>query len=331
MADELLDVLLSATKETGKKSGQKFDVEDHHKIAMKASEQSIVLLKNEGNMLPLKKGVKAALIGDFAETPRYQGAGSSVVNPTKLDCIKDAIKNFDINCIGFARGYNRTGPGVSGLEDEACKLAGEAEVVLLCIGLDEISESEGLDRQHMRLPESQIQLLHKLSKINENIIILFSAGSAVEMPWLSECKAFVHGYLCGQAGAYALLKVIMGEVNPSGKLAESYPVNCEDAPCSPYFPGKERTVEYREGLYVGYRYYETGNIPVLFPFGYGLSFTTFEYSDLSVTTEKAVFTLENTGEMDGAEITQLYVSAKCNGVYRPIKELKGFQKVFLKS
>ena len=290
-----------------------------------------MLLKNEGNLLPLKKGVKAALIGDFAETPRYQGAGSSVVNPTKLDCIKDAIKNFDMNCIGFARGYNRTGPEVPGLEEEACMLAEKADVVLLCIGLDEISESEGLDRQHMRLPESQIQLLHKLSKVNENIIILFSAGSAVEMPWFPECKAFVHGYLCGQAGASALLKVIMGEVNPSGKLAESYPINCEDAPCSSYFPGKERTVEYREGLYVGYRYYETGNIPVLFPFGYGLSYTTFEYSDLSVTSEKAEFTLENTGKMDGAEIAQLYVSAKCNGVYRPIKELKGFQKVFLKS
>jgi beta-glucosidase len=331
MADELLDVILSTTKETGRKSGQKFDVEKHHEMARKASEQSIVLLKNEGNLLPLKKGVKAALIGDFAETPRYQGAGSSVVHPTKLDCIKDAIKNFDMNCIGFARGYNRTGPGVPGLEEEACKLAEKADVVLLCIGLDEISESEGLDRQHMRLPESQIQLLHKLSKVNENIIILFSAGSAVEMPWLSECKAFVHGYLCGQAGAAALLKVIMGEVNPSGKLAESYPINGEDAPCSPYFPGKERTVEYREGLYVGYRYYETGNIPVLFPFGYGLSYTTFKYSDLSVTSEKAEFTLENTGEMDGAEIAQLYVSAKCNGVYRPIKELKGFQKVFLKS
>lgn len=331
MVDELLDVILSTTKEVEKKAGQKFDVEAHHKMAMKASEQSIVLLKNEGNLLPLKKGVKAALIGDFAETPRYQGAGSSVVNPTKLDCIKDAVKDFEIDCVGFTKGYNRTGPAVSSLENEACKLAEAAEVVLLCIGLDEISESEGLDRQHMRLPESQIQLLHKLSKVNENIIILFSAGSTVEMPWLSECKAFVHGYLCGQAGAYALLKVIMGEVNPSGKLAESYPVNCEDVPCSPYFPGKERTVEYREGLYVGYRYYETENIPVLFPFGHGLSYTTFEYTDLSVTPEMAEFTLKNTGAMDGAEVAQLYVSAKCNGVYRPVKELKGFQKVFLKA
>ena len=149
---------------------------------MKASEQSIVLLKNKENLLPLKKGVKAALIGDFAETPRYQGAGSSVVNPTKLDCIKDAVKDFEIDCVGFAKGYNRTGPAVASLENEACKLAAAAEVVLLCIGLDEISKSEGLDRQHMRLPESQIQLLHKLSKVNENIIILFSAGSAVEMP-----------------------------------------------------------------------------------------------------------------------------------------------------
>lgn len=331
MVDELLDIVMSTTEAVAKKRGRKFDVDAHHAMARRASEQSIVLLKNEGDILPLKKGTKVALIGDFGETPRYQGAGSSVVNPTKVDSMKDMIKNFSIDCIGFAKGYNRVGPAVPGLEIEACKLAKKADVVLLCIGLDEISESEGLDRQHMRLPESQIQLLEKLSKVNMNIVVIFSAGSAVEMPWLSKCKALVHGYLCGQAGASALLKAVTGEINPSGKLAESYPVRYEDVSSALYFPGQQRTAEYREGLYVGYRYYETAGIPVLFPFGYGLSYTTFEYSRLTVTQEKAEFTLANTGTVDGAEVSQLYVSAKCTGVYRPAKELKGFQKVFLKA
>lgn len=331
MADELLDVIFSTAKAVAKKRGRKFDTEAHHAMAMKASEQSVVLLKNEDNFLPLKKGTKVALIGDFAETPRYQGAGSSVVNPTKVDSTKDVIGNFDLVCIGFAKGYNRVGPAVETLEKEACELAGKAEAVLLCIGLDEISESEGLDRKHMRLPESQVQLLQKISKVNRNLVVIFSAGSAVEMPWLSHCKALVHGYLCGQAGASALLKAVTGEVNPSGKLAESYPIKYEDVPSAPYFPSKERTAEYREGLYVGYRYYETADVPVLFPFGFGLSYTTFTYSDLAVTLQKAEFTLTNSGSVDGAEIAQLYVSAKCDGVYRPVKELKGFQKVFLKA
>lgn len=210
MADELLDVIFSTAKAVAKKRGRKFDTEAHHAMAMKASEQSVVLLKNEDNFLPLKKGTKVALIGDFAETPRYQGAGSSVVNPTKVDSTKDVIGNFDLGCIGFAKGYNRVGPAVETLEKEACELAGKAEAVLLCIGLDEISESEGLDRKHMRLPESQVQLLQKISKVNRNLVVIFSAGSAVEMPWLSHCKALVHGYLCGQAGASALLKAVTG-------------------------------------------------------------------------------------------------------------------------
>lgn len=331
MVDELLDVILSTSKAVSGKRGQKFDIEAHHAMAMKASEQSIVLLKNEDKILPLKKGVKVALIGDFAEIPRYQGAGSSVVNPTKVDSTKDVISHFDLDYIGFAKGYNRVGPADALLEKEACILAKKADVVLLCIGLDEISESEGLDRQHMRLPESQIQLLQQLAKVNENIVVIFSAGSAVEMPWLSNCKALVHGYLCGQAGASALLKVITGEVNPSGKLAESYPLKYEDVSSAPYFPGKERTVEYREGLFVGYRYYETAEVPVLFPFGYGLSYTTFEYSNLNVTSKKAEFTLTNTGTVDGAEIAQLYIRSASGSVFRPAKELKGFQKVFLKA
>lgn len=331
MVDELLDVVLSTTSALSKMDGKSFDVDAHHQMAMKASEQSIVLLKNEDSILPLSAGTKVALIGDFAETPRYQGAGSSVVNPTKLDSIKGVIGNFDLDQVGFAKGYNRVGGPSADLEKEAVELAKKAEVVLLCIGLNEIYESEGLDRAHMKMPENQVQLLEKLAAVNKNIVVIFSAGSSVEMPWLDKCKALVHGYLCGQAGASAVLKVVTGQVNPSGKLAETYPLKYEDVSSQPYFPSKERSSEYREGLYVGYRYFETVKAPVLFPFGFGLSYTTFAYSDLKATNKEVSFTITNTGKVDGAEVAQLYVSAKCDGVYRPAKELKGFTKVFLKA
>lgn len=329
--DELLDVVLATRAACDAVMGSQFDVEAHHAMAMKASEQSVVLLKNEGNILPLAKGSKVAVIGDFADTPRYQGAGSSVVNPTKLDSTMGVIGSFDLNVVGFEKGYPRVGKGDPAMVAAAAELAKQADYVLLYLGLDEISESEGLDRSHMKLPQSQVELLAAVSEANANVIVVMSAGSAVEMPWLDQCKGLVHGYLCGQAGASAVLKVILGDVNPSGKLSETYPISYEDVPSAPYFPAKERTVEYREGLYIGYRYFETANVPVLFPFGYGLSYTTFAYSDLKVTDKKATFTLTNTGDRDGAEVAQLYVAAQCKGVYRPVKELKGFQKVFLKA
>ena len=329
--DELLDVILSVTGSIKPLVGKPFDVEKHHAMAAKASEQSIVLLKNENNILPLKKGTKVAVIGEFAQKARYQGAGSSVVNPTKLDHTMNVIQNFDLDVAGFEPGYPRSGQGDPAMQAKAVELAKKADIVLLYIGLDEISESEGLDRAHMRLPQSQVDLIEAVAAVNPNVVAVMSAGSAVEMPWLDKCKALVHGYLCGQAGASSVLKVIMGEVNPSGKLAESYPVKYEDVSSAPYFPAKERTAEYRESLFVGYRYFETANVPVLFPFGYGLSYTTFEYSDLTVTDQEATFTLKNTGGMDGAEVAQLYVSKPDGEVFRPAKELKGFAKVFLKA
>lgn len=329
--DELLDVVFPTRAACDAVKGQSFDIEAHHAMAMKASEQSIVLLKNEDNILPLAKGSKVAVIGEFAQKARYQGAGSSVVNCTKLDNTMDVIGNFDLDVVGFAAGYPRVGKGDPAMRAEAVELAKKADYVLLYIGLDEISESEGLDRAHMRLPQSQIDLLNAVAEVNKNIIVVMSAGSAVEMPWLDKCKALVHGYLCGQAGASAVLKVILGDVNPSGKLSETYPVSYSDVPSAPYFPAKERTLEYREGLYIGYRYYETAKVPVLFPFGYGLSYTTFAYSDLKLTDKAATFTLTNTGSVDGAEVAQLYVSAVDPKIYRPAKELKGFAKVFLKA
>ena len=329
--DEILDVILSTRKAVDPLKGKPFDMDAHHAMAMKASEQSIVLLKNENNILPLKKGSKVAIIGEFAKVARYQGAGSSVVNCTKLDHAMDVIGNFDLNVVGFEAGYPRSGPGDAAMQAKAVELAKTADYVLLYIGLDEISESEGLDRAHMKLPQSQVDLLEAVAAVNPNVIAVMSAGSSVEMPWLDKCQAMVHGYLCGQAGASAVLKVILGEVNPSGKLSETYPIRYEDTPSAPYFPAKERTVEYREGLYVGYRYFETAKVPVLFPFGFGLSYTTFEYSDLKVNDTEATFTLKNTGKVDGAEVAQLYVSAKNPTIYRPVKELKGFAKVFLKA
>ena len=329
--DELLDVILSLTRAVKPLEGKPFDIDAHHAMAARASEQSIVLLKNEGNILPLKKGVKVAVIGEFAQKARYQGAGSSVVNPTKLDNAMDVIKNFDLDVVGFEPGYPRSGKGDPAMRAQAVELAKKADVVLLYIGLDEISEAEGLDRSHMRLAQSQVELIEAVAEANPNVVAVMSAGSAVEMPWLPKVKALVHGYLCGQAGAASVLKAIVGQVNPSGKLAESYPVRYEDVSSAPYFPAKERTAEYREGLFVGYRYFQSANVPVLFPFGFGLSYTSFEYSDLTVTDKEATFTLKNTGSMDGAEVAQLYVSKPDGEVFRPTRELKGFAKVFLKA
>ena len=329
--DELLDVVLSVRKATEQYKGKKFDVDAHHAFAQKCSEESIVLLKNDDSILPLRKGANVAVIGEFAQKARYQGAGSSVVNATKVDHTMNVIGDFDLNVVGFEPGYPRHGATDAAMCQRAAELAGKADVVLMYIGLDEIAESEGLDRSTLALPQCQIDALKAVSDANPNVVIVMSAGSAVEMPWLTQCKALVHAYLSGQAGARAALRVIMGEVNPSGKLSESYPVKYEDCSTASYFPAKERSVEYREGLYVGYRYYNTANVPVLFPFGFGMSYTTFEYSDIKVDGNSVAFTLTNTGSMDGAEVAQMYVHAVNPGVYRPNRELKGFAKVFLKA
>jgi beta-glucosidase len=329
--EEFLYATLPCREAVDKVKGQKFDVEKHHAMAQKAAEQSIVLLKNENAVLPLADKAKVAVIGNFAKTPRYQGAGSSVVNPTKLESTLDVIKDFSVEMVGYAEGYHRTGAPDAALENEAVELAKKAEVVLLYVGLDEIAESEGLDRPNMKMSAAQIQLLEKVAAANPHVVAVISAGSSIEMPWIDKCEAVIHGYLSGQAGAKAMLNAITGRVNPSGKLNETYPFAYEDTPSAPYFPAKERNAEYREGLYVGYRYFETVKQPVRFPFGFGLSYTTFAYSDLKVSEKKVSFTLENTGKVDGAEVAQVYVGARGGKVYRPAKELKGFAKVFLKA
>lgn len=329
--DRLLTAVQALTKETAEKEEMDFDKDAHHALARKAAAESAVLLKNQDNLLPLKPGTRVALIGDFAFAPRYQGAGSSMVNATKLDKMSELIGEYELSIIGMAKGYLRTGEIDVIMEKEAVELAQLADVVLYCFGLDELSESEGVDRIHMRIPQNQVSLLEAIARVNENVVGILSAGAAVEMPWHTSLKALLHGYLYGQAGAGAMLDVLTGKVNPSGRLNETYPIRYEDTPAFRYFPSEQRNSEYKEGLYVGYRYYDTAKVRVQYPFGFGLSYTEYVYSDLVVDQEGAEFTLTNNGCMDGAEVAQLYVGKKDAKVFRPEKELKGFKKVFLKS
>ena len=328
--DDLLDAVLTLSKNAeGKK--HTFSETAHHELARHAAEESAVLLKNTDGILPLKPGSKVAVIGDFAFEPRYQGAGSSMVNPTYLETIEKMIGNYDLQVVGINRGYKRTGEADEAMKKAALDLAALADVVIYCFGLDELSESEGLDRTHMRIPQNQIELLQAIVQVNENVVGVLSAGSAIEMPWHYCCKAILHGYLTGQAGASAMLNIMTGKVNPSGRLSETYPLRHEDTPAFRHFPSTQRNAEYRESIYIGYRYYDTSKVRVQYPFGYGLSYTTFAYSDLKVDAKGATFTLTNTGNCDGAEVAQLYVGLPNAIVFRPEKELKGFQKVFLKA
>lgn len=326
--DQMLDAILTLSRQEKKTS---FDEDAHHALARKACAQSAVLLKNENKVLPLAPKTKVAVIGDFALSPRYQGAGSSVVNPTKLETIEQVIGDYDVECLGCARGYDRAGAKDEILKASAVALAKKADVVLYFFGLDELSESEGLDRSHMRIPQNQIELLEAIAQVNTNVVGIISAGASIEMPWHHCCKAILHGYLCGQAGASALLDIVTGKVNPSGRLNETYPLRYEDTPAFRNYPSQERCSQFRESIYVGYRYYDTSKVRVLFPFGFGLSYTEFTYSDIAVDEKGAHFTITNVGKYDGAEVAQLYIGMRDSKIFRADKELKGFKKVFLKA
>ncbi len=326
--DEILSVMLPVKKAV-KEQKTEIDWEKHHNLARRAAEESIVLLKNEGHILPLQQKKKIAVIGEFAEKARYQGAGSSLVNATKVENIMDLIREYLPGEVIYESGYRRNHRTEKELIERAEKAAAGAEIVLVFAGLDEASESEGMDRIHMKMPQNQLDVLNAVTKVNQSVVVILSAGSVIEMPWIDKVKAVVHGYLGGQAGASAMLDVLTGKKNPSGRLNETYPVTYKDTPAYAYYPGKERNSEYREGLYVGYRYYDTVNKEVLFPFGYGLSYTEFMYSNLRVSKEGARFCITNTGKSEGAEIAQLYVGKEDGKVFRPVHELKGFCKVFL--
>ena len=325
---ELLGVV-NSTFEAVAKAPKSFDADAHHAIARRCANESIVLLDNDG-ILPLSADAKVAVIGDFAKTPRYQGAGSSQVNPTKLDNLYDCLVAAGVEITAYAQGFDRRNPiPCQKMIAEATEVAKNAETVLLCVGLDEILESEGMDRLHIESSLSQQALIKAVCAANKNVVLVLSGGAPFVMPERETYRAAIHGYLGGQAGAGAMVDALLGKINPSGKLNESWPHSLEDVSSSPYFPSKERTAEYREGLFVGYRYFESAGVPVRYPFGYGLSYTNFTYSDIEVTPTDVSFTVANTGDSAGAEVAQLYVSCKNGSVYRPKKELKGFQKVFL--
>ena len=326
--DELLTLVLD-THAAVERHSRSFDADAHHALARRAAGESVVLLKNDDALLPLAEGTRVAVIGDFAETPRYQGAGSSAVNSIKVDTFLDCLNDSGLHSVGFAPGFDRQGKPDAAKQAEAVALAAEADAVLLCLGLDEIKESEGLDRADMKLADNQIDLLQAVREANPNTVVIVNAGASLETPWLAHCKALVYGALGGQAGAGAMVDVLTGKINPGGKLAETWANAYADTPARDHFAGPGRTVQYREGLYVGYRYYQTAGVPVAFPFGHGLSYTQFAYSDLHADAHSATLTVTNTGDRAGAEIVQLYVAKPNAEIFRPAQELKAFAKVQL--
>ena len=325
---ELLPLVFD-TKAALDAAPREFDAAAHHALARRAAEESLVLLKNEGSLLPLAAGTKVAVIGDFAKNPRYQGAGSSMVNSTQVDVLLDKLIDSELNVIGYQQGFDRHGKPDAALQKSACELAAQANAVILCMGLDEIAESEGLDRSNLRLAQNQLDLLQAVAAVNPKIVVVLYSGSVVETPWLDNCQALLYAALGGQAGAGAVADALIGKVNPCGKLAETWPLAYADVPSAADFATRRKTVEYREGLYIGYRYFTTAEKAVRFPFGYGMSYTTFAYSDMAADEQGVSLTVTNTGSVAGTEIVQLYIAKKDSELFRPAKELKGFARVTL--
>ena len=342
--DHAVDLILDMVDKSVATLGEyTYDPAEHHALARKIASQCMVLLKNEDNILPLKKDAKIAVIGEMAKKPRYQGAGSSLINPIQLDCAYDTLKEMGVD-FSYAPGFvtdkkKKKKVSEDALVEEAVNTAKDAEAVLMFIGLTDEYETEGSDRKHINLPPLHNRLVEEVLKVNKNVIVVLSGGAAVDMPWADDVKAILNGFLTGQASGSAACDVLFGDVNPSGKLSETYPYALEDNSSYKYFPGTSVSVEYREGVYVGYRYYDSAKKDVRFPFGFGLSYTTFEYSDLKLSADSikdsdtltVSFKIKNTGAVDGAEAAQLYVSDVESTIYRPVKELKGFKKVFLKA
>lgn len=335
--ERYLNVLFKAVD--SKKENATYNQDEHHRLARKVSSESIVLLKNETGILPLKKEGAIAVIGAFAQSPRFQGGGSSHVTPTKLDQpIEEIQKLAPQAIITFAEGYKLDSTEIDeALMSEAKMVASEADVAVLFVGLPDSFESEGYDRTHLSIPENHQKLIEAVVEIQKNVVVVLSNGSPIEMPWHDRVSAVLEGYLGGQAFGGGIADVLFGEANPSGKLAETFPLELSHNPSYLNFPGEGDTVEYKEGIFVGYRYYEKKNIQPLFPFGFGLSYTTFEYTDVTLSSDKILDTetvdvhikVKNTGSIAGKEIIQVYVRDNGDKVIRPEKELKGFAKVDL--
>ncbi len=337
MVDNILKVIMKSKDVLGEYT---YDEKAHHAKAREIAGKCMVLLKNE-NALPLNKSSNIAVIGEMAKNPRYQGAGSSIVNSKIVDCAYDFIKD---KCAGitYAPGYSTAKKNKISDEQfisEAVVAAKGKDAVVLFIGLTEEFESEGFDRSHIGIPPLHNKLVDAVCEVNNNVIVALSGGSAVEMPWADKVQGILNCYLGGEASGSATADILFGDVNPSGKLAETYPLSLSDTPCYKYFPGDVSTVEYRESVFVGYRYYDTAKKAVRYPFGHGLSYTTFEYSDIKLSTDSikdtdtvtVSFKIKNTGSVDGAEVAQIYVKDNESTIYRPEKELRGFKKVFLKA
>ncbi|SCJ18706.1 Thermostable beta-glucosidase B [uncultured Flavonifractor sp.] len=300
------------------------DLEAHHALAARVAAESIVLLKNEAHILPFAAGTRVALIGAMAETPRYQGAGSSHINPTRLTSLRDALPDAP-----YVKGCEKDGSADDALIAEAAEAAKTAEAVVLCVGLPDTYESEGFDRENMKMPDGHNRLVEAVAKANKNTVVVLMCGSAVETPWADQVKGILFAGLSGQAGGTAIADALYGRVNPSGRLAESWPMRYEDCPSSACYGEGFTDAEYREGIFVGYRYYDSANVPVRFPFGYGLSYTSFACSDLHVTGDTVTVRVANTGKCAGSEVVQMYIRPPKGALSRPVRELKGFAKVFL--
>lgn len=298
-----------------------FDVEAHSAVAQKVAEGGAVLLKNEDGILPLKTE-EIVLIGDMAKNMRYQGSGSSHINPTKLTSVVDAFPG-----IPFVACCDDKGEVTDFSLSKAVKAARDAKIAVVCAGLPDLYESEGFDRENLRMPEGHVRMIEAVAEANPNTVVVLFCGCAVELPWIDKVKAVLYMGLPGQAGGLAVANLLTGKVTPSGKLTETWPLRLSYVPSRDTF-GKKYT-HYSEGIYVGYRYYQKAGAPVRFPFGYGLSYTSFAYNSLKIEDRRVMATVTNTGIVPGAEIVQLYVAAPQDGLYRPVRELKGFVKIFL--
>ncbi|MFL6560945.1 MAG: glycoside hydrolase family 3 C-terminal domain-containing protein, partial [Bacillus sp. (in: firmicutes)] len=335
--ERVLNIIFKAIE--NKNENASYDKGEHHQLAREVARESMVLLKNEDRILPLKKEGTIAIIGDFAKTPRYQGGGSSHVNPTKLENIFEEIeKAAPSTRVLYSQGYNLKSDAIDdNLLAEAREASIQADVAVLFVGLPDRYESEGYDREHLKIPDNHRLLIEAVAEVQPNIVVVLSNGAPVEMPWIHNVKGLIEAYLGGQALGGAIADLLFGHANPSGKLAETFPKELRHNPSYLNFPGEGDKVEYKEGLFVGYRYYDAKGIEPLFPFGFGLSYTNFEYYNLTINkkeildneTVQVLVTVKNTGDVAGKEIVQLYVRDVESTVIRPEKELKGFIKLDL--